>query len=496
MKIFNRLSTILIPVVSVFSFIIAFVFPSDFLTGMVLCILFFTNILRWCIIPNDKNNFFLILFSIFSVLIFFGILYLNPYTWCAFTQLDSRKPMTEPETLIKKEQAILDVQYAVGYLKKIHPTSRILLPGNVELALEKVMGELSVRTKVDKIDLARKLESVCSQFNDAHTEVYFKFEDSRYLKYAYRHQTANDTFVSINGLSKEDIFNQNRQLFSTESDDYAIGKVGNYLTSLEGLAFLGIDSKDDFYIYKFRHTDGTAKEYIYHKSDFVTIDEYCAFNKIENLNSQKTFVHYEIDTENNVGIFTLDSCINDETYKQTARNFFDEIKKSGIKNIVVDLRNNGGGNSTVVNEFLRYLSAEDYQEESYDMRFGIFSIHKNGKKVKNQKYDGYNFDGNIYVLTSVHTFSSAMMFAMFIKDNKLGQIIGEASGNNPSSFGDVVSFRLPYSKLYLQVSWKKFYRIDSSKENEFIMPDFPCDSSDALTLAYKILEKNSSKNDF
>ncbi len=91
------------------------------------------------------------------------------------------------------------------------------------------------------------------------------------------------------------------------------------------------------------------------------------------------------------------------------------------------------------------------------------------------------------MLTSVHTFSSAMMFAMYIKDNNLGLVVGEASGNNPSSYGDVVQFRLPESRLYMQVSWKKWYRIDESKDGQLIEPDLPVKADDALSYVTELI---------
>lgn len=90
------------------------------------------------------------------------------------------------------------------------------------------------------------------------------------------------------------------------------------------------------------------------------------------------------------------------------------------------------------------------------------------------------FNGNVYILTSTYSFSSAMDFAMYISDNHIGTVIGEAPGNKASCYGDALKFKLKNSDLLLNISFKKWYRIDKSNHDEFVEPDIKCKSEDAL----------------
>lgn len=45
------------------------------------------------------------------------------------------------------------------------------------------------------------------------------------------------------------------------------------------------------------------------------------------------------------------------------------------------------------------------------------------------------FKRNVYILTSSLTFSSANDFAVIFRDNNIGKIIGEPTGNQSSSYG-------------------------------------------------------------
>ena len=382
-------------------------------------------------------------------------------------------------------------------IKKIHPAAHGGLPKKLATEWKKVREEIEFKDEdasISKIELAQKIESIFSLLNDAHTNITFSFVDARYLKHAYTHIQAKDELISVNGKSKRDIFLENRNLFSTENDEYAISRIGNYITSLEGLAYLNIEPEDGAFNYEFQHIDGSTETFAYPISDFVSYDEYLSLNyagnneeENEEAPKQQSFVHYETDVKNSIATLTLDTCTFNDVYKETLRSFFDEVKTNKIRNLIVDLRNNGGGNSLVANEFMRYLAVNQYKEASSDLRMGPFTSHSAPDVIQNDKYEGYNFDGQIYVLTSVQTFSSAMMFAMYIKDNNLGQVVGEASGNNPSSYGDVVCFRLPESRLYMQVSWKKWYRIDESKDGELIEPDIPVKADDALSTVIELI---------
>ena len=164
---------------------------------------------------------------------------------------------------------------------------------------------------------------------------------------------------------------------------------------------------------------------------------------------------------------------------------FTEVKEKGIKNVAVDLRDNGGGDSSVANEFIRYLNVDEYAMDKYYMQLGVFTLPFDDNVVKNPKYDELVFEGNVYLLVSDSSFSSAMMFAEYIKDNSLGTLIGEAPGNTPTGYGDIAVFRLPESGVYFQVSTRTFVRADSTTTDELVSPDIPCDANNAPEELYK-----------
>ena len=78
---------------------------------------------------------------------------------------------------------------------------------------------------------------------------------------------------------------------------------------------------------------------------------------------------------------------------------------------------------------------------------------------------------NLVVLTNVNTYSSATMLAVFVKDGGLGTVIGTPSSNAPSSYGDILYYTLPKSRIEVSISYKRFLRPDAEADPRIVMPD-------------------------
>ena len=202
------------------------------------------------------------------------------------------------------------------------------------------------------------------------------------------------------------------------------------------------------------------------------------------ISEPKPFVYYEIDADKNLAVLTLNSCRFNDEYIGCLKTMFTEIRQNGIDNVAVDLRNNGGGNSLVANEFIKYLDVESFKTATYKWRFGMFTLTSGDGIIQNERYEDLLFGGNVYILTSSDTFSSAMLFAQYIKDNRLGKIIGAAPGLPASHYGEIATFVLPNSKLQFSVSTKFMWRADKESADSHVSPDIPCKAEDALQTLY------------
>lgn len=464
----------------------------EWLTVVMSCGILTAAVIMW--IKLKKKTAGKIVISFFCLigiaLSLFGS-YCNPY-WNSilFMSGDSAWYCEEYDKVLTFGQAKADLDYAMKYLKKVHPKFYDGVPAEIEKQYDLAVVALENSDKITVNKVAEEIQGICFLLNDAHTDITLNYPNERYMKYIYQHKQAGDILRGINGQSWEQLLDVNSPCFdrvSYEVKDYGIERLSKYVTTLQGLDYLGISVKEGV-TYNYETESGEKADQYAEEADFLTYGEYVKFNRIENnTTGESSFVSYEINKDKNAAVLTLYSCTYNDEYINTVRKMFEEIKAQGITNAAVDLRNNGGGNSLVANEFFRYLDVESYKEWACDWRLGPFMLRIPQSEPKNDKYEDLLFKGNLYLLTSTYTFSSAMNFAEYVKDNGMGTIIGEAPGNAPDSCGDITAFKLPNSGAVMQVSTKKWYRTDNIEG--LIEPDIPCGEWEALDYFYRECEK-------
>lgn len=118
-----------------------------------------------------------------------------------------------------------------------------------------------------------------------------------------------------------------------------------------------------------------------------------------------------------------------------------DIIQRGIKNIIIDVRDNGGGNFYVGLELAKLLSF----------------------------IDQIDWQKGVYVITGRTTYSAGMSNTAHFKELLNAKVIGEPTGANPNDYQDAETFQLPNSKLRIQFS-KRYYRFQDTVSNG-IHPD-------------------------
>ena len=183
--------------------------------------------------------------------------------------------------------------------------------------------------------------------------------------------------------------------------------------------------------------------------------------------------HWYVDQENNLGLFDLKVCLDDEVFRQAVADFFAAVRSNEIENVLIDLRENVGGQSGVVEAFLRQLPVDSYVTYGSKIRYSRQAAERVGMRrtwgtstfrPSTRQIDSVEdpFSGNVFILTGQTIFSAGNWIAVVFHDNDLGTVVGGPTGNAPSSFGDMITFQLPNTKFILSVSYKQFIRPDPS----------------------------------
>lgn len=436
----------------------------------------------------------LVLSAMSAVMIVIGLFaaYCLPY-WSSMNLRSDWEYSLDYDSVLTFEQAKKDMAQMRTVVRRCHPAFIDEEPARFSEAYYASLERLSNDKEITVNDLRREMQRALSSIGDGHTNVYPNYDGQRYLKSIAGRKAEGWKIHSINGRTIDTLFKTRYNLFCYEAESWGVLSLCDNLNSLSGLDFLGIDPEGVTFTWV--NEEGEFVTDTHTAADFLPMDEYVEYNaqySTENLPPEQ-FVYYDYETElYSQVILSLTECRYDEVYKEYLQLMFTDVKENGIKNVIVDLRGNGGGNSMVANEFIRYLPVDTYKVGGYYQRLGCFMLDFTKQTtMQNDKYTDLTFDGNVYLLTDSGSFSSAMLFAAYIKDNDLGTIIGEHPGNDPNGYGDVANFRFHNSGLYMSVSTKQFIRPDQECTDRWVMPDVECDGDEAIDKLMEILAEQS-----
>lgn len=186
--------------------------------------------------------------------------------------------------------------------------------------------------------------------------------------------------------------------------------------------------------------------------------------------------------EDNIALISYNSCTDYQKFSSFLDSTFKYIKSNSIKKTIIDLRYNSGGNSSLNDRLLSYLTRKKYRQSSgrywkvsqeikdkitKDSLWSNFLDKVFLKKYLNSKNQSvindinfvliknkkplFYYKGKHCFLIGPYTFSSANFLADAIKTYKLSKLIGTSTGELTNDFGELVEFQLPNSKFYFFV---------------------------------------------
>ncbi len=222
-------------------------------------------------------------------------------------------------------------------------------------------------------------------------------------------------------------------------------------------------------------------------------------------------------------------------FKAQIDSVFSMIKTSNVKNLIIDLRNNGGGTEGYEDYVFSYLTDKPYKKYRYvqanatTFSFLDHTQHNTAAKKREFEKDMANefdadgkgnyyrradftavdaakespFKGNLYVLVSGRTYSGGAEFASLLKAYTAAIFVGEETGGGfyGQTSGFQLALTLPNTKTKIYIPLLKFVTAFSSKdipEGRGVIPDHQIqptyeeftDGVDAeLNYSLKLIEK-------
>lgn len=147
-------------------------------------------------------------------------------------------------------------------------------------------------------------------------------------------------------------------------------------------------------------------------------------------------------------------------FYQFTENVFKQLKEKQIEHLIIDIRNNGGGDDDMWKQgIVKYIANKPYQHTSKYTKKIIAKYMDEGETegdVVTKVFDRFEqpvndeplkFSGKVSVVVGSYTYSSAILFANTMQDFGFAEIVGEASAGYSWQTGGIQFLTLPNSQL-------------------------------------------------
>ncbi|HZV68798.1 MAG TPA: S41 family peptidase [Saprospiraceae bacterium] len=264
-------------------------------------------------------------------------------------------------------------------------------------------------------------------------------------------QSGNE-IISINGLPAFAVMNYllKRQVRDGENENYAVWILNHYFR--------------EYYSYHFGHPSSFEMSLRKAENKFSTIivkalsKDVIASNREARYpkrnDSEKTY--FAIDSITHAGIFKIKSW-DEKNLNQQIEDVFREIKSHRIDHLIIDVRDNQGGDFDLAIYLLSYILQQPFQYfnnlesvESHNDTGQLLSSRK-GKMLGTHEARKDSYQGKVYVLINGGCFSNTAAFCSRIAYYKRGEFIGEETGGNKVVFSGEFGLKgntiLPNTKI-------------------------------------------------
>lgn len=452
------------------------------------------------------------------------------------------------ETYIVGNTYQKDFLYFIDILDKCHPVFASGMDHPFDLDSIKQMGYQSVAQFESRNDLWSYMQAIATRLHDGHTTLqpeinmnliypFICFFDEANIHLMGVNQEYKSSLgkqiVQINGLLVWEVVNKFKQLISSDNENYFKDKVNTFMQLYSMWQLTPHHSADSTITLTFADATSVSMKPI-SKKQLNIVWQSTQKQSVTIRKKSKAPFHYTLLPEKSMCYFQFNTCFDQSTlrmdYMQSTPNIsakeldaktthyprfdtfikdmFDTIRVNKIETLVIDVRNNAGGNSKLCDVLLSWLKpVKEIKNIRSKIRFSeLWKIHypalaseyeqvflETGCSFEMGKvYDNYSlsymqtkssigketeyfimnndeeqiFDGKVIFIQNSKTHSSAGMLITTAMDNNIGTVIGKKSSYKPCSYGDLLGWTLPNTKIKGFVSHKIFTRPDVVKCNE------------------------------
>lgn len=428
-----------------------------------------------------------------------------------------------PSGLLSPEQAKFDIGALFYTISEVHPNmysvaGQISLLSAINRASESITDSISVE------ELYKIAAPIVAMIGDGHTNLFFPANsvfkrDTKRLP-VWMHVESDRTItvdrslnsimpcgakvLKINGKATDQIIDELMQYVSGETEHFRLSR----LDDLRPLLHVSMPADS----YEIEYVAPGSTETRSYTFPALTPPEYMSrVPAPKNDNNSGEPYTFCIDETEQVGIMDFRSFENQDKMKTFADSMFTTLRKRGIRDLIIDIRENGGGASTVGDILLQYFTPKPFiQMEKVliritpttrrlmwygDMTPGIYyHVTPEDKFHKPLSREEGFYDGKVWLLTSNKTFSSAGSFAWAAQVFGASTLVGETTGGMNVAYGDVLGYNLPVSGITCGISYKRFWK-HNADENDIhgAIPEYQVPKEEAMMKALQLIRESRQR---
>jgi C-terminal processing protease CtpA/Prc len=165
-----------------------------------------------------------------------------------------------------------------------------------------------------------------------------------------------------------------------------------------------------------------------------------------------------------------------QNFKKAIASYFKQISEAETEHLIIDLRDNQGGDIENGVFLLSYLLDKPFSIVKAYFKLKDNQLHTcKGPSLGQHKPQANTFKGKVYVLINGGSFSNSGIVSSCLKANDRAIFIGQETGGNPNVVnGFTKDITLPNTKIQVQVPCKQLVMTDKTKNTGHgLMPTVP-----------------------
>lgn len=407
--------------------------------------------------------------------------------------------LASQDTRFTKNQILEDLQFLKEEMIKHHPNAFLYSNKN---AFETAFKNIEVPPNVSEEEAYGIIASTASIVKDGHSYIFLSKDKFNYVN-------ENSLFMPFK------IFWNGSELFISENytNNKAIDK-GIKIISINGtpskilISFMlerimrdGNNFQyplwilNSFFYEYYNYFFGSAEEIKLqlekpngklHTISINGIKKSVLFNQInEQASAEKRAIYFELKNEEKIGILTIKDWHNDvlrkyykQHFKKAIKPIFNEIEKSQIEYLIIDLRDNQGGNlsnSTLILSHLLHHPFELIQGYNKLKKGKLDSC--GGPQFGTHKPNKYIFEGELIVLINGGSFSNSGIFSSVLKKYDRATFVGEETGGSAYILSaESKKIQLPNTRIKYEIPRLQFvikkYQGGEEEKLRGVKPDY------------------------